>query len=263
MINLNKSISRALLVLMIVAGLTSCVSKRNTHFFRDLENSRPLNGVQSPEEDYMVKPNDNLYVSVKTINPEVNAMFSGSEGNGISTNKYDSPVGQHIYGYQVNSKGEITLPIIGSVQVGGRSLKEAKQQIQVRSDEYLKDADIQVRLLNFKVTVLGEVNSPGVYYNYNNTLTLLEAIAMSNGTTDYAKIKNVLVIRQKGDQLFPYKVDLTESDVLSSDVYYLQSNDVVFVRPQKLKNVKLNASYYTIVTSALTSIILIVSYFWG
>lgn len=256
----SKRFFMALFILIVTAALTSCVSKRNSHFFYGLKDNVPLRGVQSPEEDYMIKPNDNLYVSVKTINPEVNAMFSADEGGYGTANKYTSQVGQHIYGYQVDSRGEITLPVIGTIHVSGRSLKEAKEQIQLRADEYLKDADIQVRLLNFKVTVLGEVSDPGVYYNYNNTLTILEAIGMARGTTDYAKIKDVMVVRQDGDRMIPYKIDLSRSDVLTSDVYYLQSNDVVFVRPQKLKNVKLNAAYYTIGTSALTTLILLLNY---
>ncbi len=259
-----KSRQSTLIFLLVLTGLTSCVSKRNTHFFRDLEDKVALDGVKSPEEDYKIKSNDNLYVSVKTINPEVNAMFSSGEGGaGVQTNQYTSQVGQHIYGYQVDSHGEITLPIIGSVYVAERTLKEAKEEIGRRAEEYLKDADIQVRLLNFKVSVLGEVNSPGVYYNYNNTLTILEAIGMAKGASDFAKIKDVIVLRQKGDKIIPYEISLTDSEVLTSDAYYLQSNDVVLVRPQQLKNVKLNASYYTIFTGALTTIILFVNYFWG
>lgn len=249
--------------LALTVLLSSCVSKRNSYFLRDFNREIDANMVQQADKDYVVKTNDNLYVSVKTINPEVNAMFSQSEGTLGSGNMYTSQAGQHIYGYQVDNQGEIILPVIGAVHVAGRTLKETKEQIQLRADEYLKDADIQVRLLNFKVSVLGEVRSPGVYYNYNNTLTVLEAIGMAQGTTDYAKIKDVLVVRQGEDAVQPFMLDLTKKDILASEAFYLQSNDVVFVRPQKLKNVRLNASYYTIGASTLTTIMLIINFLWG
>ena len=252
------------MLFVLTVLLSSCVSKRNSYFLRDFKADIDASKVQQADKDYVVKTNDNLYVSVKTINAEVNAMFSQNEGGGYgSGNMYNSQAGQHIYGYQVDNQGEIILPVIGAVHVAGRTLKETKEQIQLRADEYLKDADIQVRLLNFKVSVLGEVRSPGVYYNYNNTLTVLEAIGMAQGTTDYAKIKDVLVVRQGEDAVQPFLLDLTEKNILASEAYYLQSNDVVFVRPQKLKNVRLNASYYTIGASTLTTIMLIVNFLWG
>lgn len=262
----GKSNFRVLLILILAIVMSSCVSKRNSYFLRDFENNMDINSVQQADKDYIVKPNDNLYISVKTINPEVNAMFSpgdaGSSAMG-GASLYNSPVGQHIYGYQVDNNGDVTLPVIGAVNVAGRTLKQVKQQVQKKADEYLKDADIQVRLLNFKVTILGEVKAPGVYYNYNNTLTVLEALGMANGVTDYARIKDVLVVRRGDDAVHPFKIDLTKRSTLASQAFYLQPNDVVFVRPQKLKNLKLNSEIYTIGLSSISTMILLIKYFWG
>lgn len=263
----GKSNFRVLLILILAIVMSSCVSKRNSYFLRDFDSNMDINSVQKADKDYIVKPNDNLYISVKTINPEVNAMFS-PEGAGASSglgaaSLYTSQVGQHIYGYQVDNNGDVTLPVIGAVNVVGRTLKQVKEQIQKKADEYLKDADIQVRLLNFKISILGEVNAPGVYYNYNNTLTVLEAIGMARGVTDYAKIKDVLVVRRGDDAVHPYKIDLTKKSTLASEAFYLQPNDVVFVRPQKLKNLKLNSQIYTIGLSSISTIILLIKYFWG
>ncbi len=253
-----------LMILVLTVILSSCVSKRNSYFMRDFKEEISAAKVQQADKDYTIKTNDNLYISVKTINQEVNAMFTQNEAGSLGAgNIYNSQSGQHIYGYQVDNRGEISLPVIGAVHVAGRTLKEAKEQIQKRSDEYLKDADIQVRLLNFKVSVLGEVRAPGVYYNYNNTLTVLEAIGMAQGTTDYAKIKEVLVVRRGETAVKPFMLNLTQKNIMASEAFYLQPNDVVFIRPQKLKNVRLNASYYTIGLSSLTTIMLIVNFFWG
>jgi len=266
MVFLGKRSIRYLALLVMLIGISSCVSKRNSYFLRDFNQDVDANSVQQADKDYIVKTNDNLYISVKTINPEVNAMFSpeGGTGSGIGAGSlYTSQVEQHIYGYQVDNNGNISLPVIGSINVAGRTLKQVKEQIQKKADEYVKDADIQVRLLNFKVSILGEVNAPGVYYNYNNTLTVLEAIGMARGVTDYAKIKDVLVVRRGNDAVHPFKIDLTKRSTLASKAFYLQPNDVVFVRPQKLKNLRLNSQIYTIGLSSISTIILLIKYFWG
>jgi polysaccharide export outer membrane protein len=111
------------------------------------------------------------------------------------------------------------------------------------------------------VSVLGEVRTPGVYYNYNNTLTVLEAIGMAGGTTDYSKLTHVMVVRQTESKVHPYMLDLTSKDILYSEAFYLKANDVVVIRPQKLKNVRLNASYYTLGISSISTILLILNFF--
>ena len=261
----GKSSFSFLMILVLTAGLSSCVSKRNSYFLRDFTQDIDVASVQQADKDYTVKPNDNLYISVKTINQEVNAMFTPNEGGGgmMNSSLYTSQVGQHLYGYQVDNNGDIVLPVMGAVNVAGRTLRGVKEQIQKKADEYLKDADIQVRLLNFRVSILGEVSRPGVYYNYNKTLSVIEAIGMANGVTDYARLKDVLVVRQGKDAVHPYKIDLTKKSTLSSEAFYLQPNDVVFVRPQQLKTFKLNAQLYTTLLSSITTVILIVKYFWG
>ena len=257
----RKSIHYSVVLIMLF-GLSSCVSKRNSYFLRDFDSPIDADRVQHADKDYIVKRNDNLYISVKTINPEVNAMFTPSDGgtSGMASNMYSTEVGQHILGYQVDNNGDITLPVIGAVNVAGRTLKQVKEQIQKRADEYLKGADIQVRLLNFRISILGEVNRPGVYYNYNNTLTVLEAIGMAGGATDYAQLKEVLVVRRGDAAVNPYQIDLTKKSTLASQAFYLQPNDVVFVRPQKQKNLKLNSEMYSILLSSITTMILIISY---
>jgi polysaccharide export outer membrane protein len=261
MTTVNKSKFGFLMTLILPMVISSCVSEKTMTFFRDFDQNINAREVQQADDEYLVKPNDNLYVSVKTINPEVNAMFSQNEGTMATGNQYTALVGQHIYGYQVDNNGDIILPVIGLVNVGGRTLKGAKEQIQVRADEYLKGADVQVRLLNYKVSLLGEVRSPGVFYNYNNTLTVLEAISMAGGTTDFAKLTDILVVRQTEDSVEPHRLDLTSKDILYSEAFYLKANDVVVISPQKLKNVRLNAQYYTLGISSVSAILLILNFF--
>ena len=124
--------------------------------------------VQAPE--YLIKADDNLYVDIQSINPEVSQLFSPSKStnnSGGTQSDFGQVSSQYLNGYQVNQKGMILLPVIGEVNVAGMTEESAKDLIQKRVDEYYKDATVKVKILSYKVTVLGEARSPGVYYNYS------------------------------------------------------------------------------------------------
>jgi polysaccharide export outer membrane protein len=142
------------------------------------------------------------------------------------------------------------------VALAGRSLKEAQEIIQTKVDEYIKNATVKVKLLSFKVTVLGEVKSPGVYYNYNNKMTVLDGISMASGVTDYGRIQKVLVLRPTDSGSKTFRLDLSNKKFLASEAFFLQPNDVVYVEPDKYKNLKLNSSAYSLVLSTLSTIVL-------
>jgi len=248
-------------LLLFAISLSSCSSKKNMIYLRDLEDQVTVQGAPALPKEHIIRPNDNLYISVKTINPEINELFTTSSGGeAASGNKFESEAGQHINGYQVDNQGYIILPIIGSVELAGLTLKQAQAEVQRKADEYLKDANIQVKLLNFKVSVLGEVNKPGVYYNYNNSLTILEGIGLANGITEYAGLKDVSVVRQTGEGTKSFKLNLTKKNVLDSEAFYLQPNDVVYIRPQSLKNTRLNAGMYSLFLSTVSTAIVILKF---
>ena len=117
--------------------------------------------------------------------------------------------------------------------------RKLKRWFKKKADEFLKDAIVKVKLLNFKITVSGEVRNPGDYYNYNNSITILEALALANGNTDFATIKSVMVVRPIPEGRKTYMLDLSSKNVYLSDAFYLQPNDFVIVQPDKYKNFQL------------------------
>ena len=106
---------------------------------------------------------------------------------------------------------------------------------------------------------MGEVATPGVYYNYNSSLTVLEAISMANGITEYAKIDRVLVMRTSEKQSETFRLDLTKKDFLKSKAFFLQPNDVVYVEPHRIKNTNMNSAVYSILLSTVSTAVLITS----
>ena len=196
----------------IILSFFSCSTKKNLTYFRDVEGEIIEKGLPVPPPDHIIKANDNLFISVKTINPEINELFSNNSGgnSSISNERFQSLAEQYIYGYQVDSRGKVFLPIMGEVHLAGLTLAGAQNEIMRKAGEYLKDANIQVKLLNFKISILGEVNNPGVFYNYNNTLTILEAISMAGGSTEYGELRNILVMREVPQGTKTYHLDLTQ-----------------------------------------------------
>jgi polysaccharide export outer membrane protein len=114
----------------------------------------------------------------------------------------------------------------------------------MRANEFLKEPEIQVKFLNYRVNISGEIRTPGIYYNYEGNLNMLDAIGMANGITEFADLKNVIVKRQNESNFVTHKVDLTNNSIYSSDVFYLQPNDLVYIPPSDLKRRSVNSDTY-------------------
>jgi polysaccharide biosynthesis/export protein len=139
-------------------------------------------------------------------------------------------------------------------------MDEAINAIRQRADRYLKDATVIVKLISFKISVIGEVNRPGTYNNFNNQLTVLEAISMAGDITDYGNRKMVLVLRPAADGTSTFRLDLTNSEILSSDGFFLLPNDIVYVEPIRNKSFRINMPAISLVFSSISTLILILNY---
>lgn len=250
-----------LLILIVFAGLflSSCRTNKDLVYLNNTKDQEMLEGLPGTVSEYIIKTNDNLYVDIQSMSPEVNALFNPSKGTGMQSGtqqNYGQLSGQYLNGFQVSLSGEVNLPIIGKVAVSGQSLKQAREIIQAKADEYIKDATVKVKLLSFKVTVLGEVKNPGVYYNYNSNLTVLDGISMASGVTDYGRIQKVLVLRPTDSGSKTFRIDLSNKKFLASEAFFLQPNDVVYVEPDKYKNVKLNSPIFSLFLSTISTLIL-------
>jgi polysaccharide export outer membrane protein len=160
----------------------------------------------------------------------------------------------------VDPEGMVVLPAIGKIKVAGLTIRESEAKIKAKAEEYLKEVTAKVRLLNYKITVMGEVNSPGVYYNYNYEFTIFDAISSADGTKNAAKLERVLVLRQTPDGSQSYILNLNSKSALNSAAYFLEPNDVVVVQPSKYKNVELRLPLYTAMLSTVTTLFLVLNF---
>jgi polysaccharide export outer membrane protein len=231
--------------------------------FQDLNEELSLTEVPREAPLYSIKPFDNLYVSIKTLDPEVNQLYNPSaEGTGFggsTSMQYGDRPSQFINGYMVNSEGIIELPILGQIPVAGKVISDAEKMVKEKAQEILKEPNVKVKILNFKVNVLGEVRNPGLYYNYEGKLNIIEAIGLANGITEYANLKKVLLVRQYPGSSKTFNIDLTDRSIYYSDAFYLQSNDLVYIKPHKNKRTRENTTVYSLFLSTISTFLLVAS----
>ncbi|WP_318349295.1 polysaccharide biosynthesis/export family protein [Aquipluma nitroreducens] len=259
---MNKYLNLFFIVSLI--SLFSCRSSKDLILMKDATNDDLFKGLPLQTTEHILKAGDILYISIKTMNAEVNAVFNPESNMETSTGqgyqKYTTPSGAYLYGYEIGADGAIKLPMLGKIQVAGVSVSQAEPIVQKKADELINDAIVKVKLLNFKITVTGEVRNPGVYYNYNNSITVIEALAMANGNTDYATIKTVMVIRPGAEQNKSYFLDLSSKNIFAAEAFYLQPNDYVVVQPDRYKNFQLNSQAYSLFFSSLSLLLAVLGF---
>ena len=262
MIN-SQYLGRLIILILIFTLFNSCKTRKDLLYLQDFSDLEELNSPgKSPE--YRIKPDDNLYINILTPDQNVSKLFNPAQVSGGysggTTQSFGSPASIYINGFIVDKAGAIVLPVLGTISVIGKTALEAQAIIQEKANLFLKEASVQVKVLSFKVTLLGEFRNPGVFYNYNNNLTILEAIGMAGGVTENAQLSQLLVVRKTPTGSKSFRLDLSQKNLLSSEAYFLQPNDVIYLNADNLKNIRLTTPTYSFVLSAVTSLLVILQY---
>lgn len=263
---INKSTSSGLIVnvmllFVFMAGISSCVSYKNLKYLKNAKNEETMHGLPKTGPLYHVRVKDNLYISMITNDAEMNKLFNPAHAGSTQSinNEYESPANQYVYGYEVDTSGVVNLPMIGRVKLVGKNLVQCEKIIEDSARHFVKEITAKVKLLNNRVTVLGEVKSPGMYYKYGPDFTILEAIGMAGSTTNYAVLDSVLVLRPTIYGSETYVVNLKNTSALASDAYFLQPNDVIMIQPNKNKNLELRLPIYTLIIAGVSAVLIFVS----
>lgn len=251
--------------LLIIIILTSCSSQKKLAYLGNLPETGGEEIFTMDIPDYRIQPRDILYITIKAMTTDGRiADFLMSIGSSMSGTYIQGDAGGYLYGYDVNPEGEIVLPAVGPIKVEGLTLEETRKLLQASVDKVFKNSTVECKLLSFKFTVIGEVRAPGTYINYNNYLTVLEAIGRAGGLGDYGNRSRVLVIRPMDKGTKTFRLNLQDKQILSSEAYFLLPNDVVIVEPlsQKIFNMNLPTFSFilTTVTSTITMTLLLINY---
>lgn len=232
---------KALLSTLCVAilALASCGSVKDIAYFQN----KVLNDPEAPEAidkhaGIVIQPKDMLAIVVSSRNPELVAMFNLPVVSYQAGSEAVAGAGQQrLMGYIVDNEGKIDFPVLGPIQVSGLTRWQLADLIKNRliKEEYLSDAVVTVEFMNFKVAVIGEVNSPGLFSIEGDKVTVLQAIAIAKDLTIFGERENVTVIRERDGKRTMYEINLCDVSMFQSPAYYLQQNDVVYVQPSKVK----------------------------
>lgn len=230
-------------LLSLIIILSACRSSQKVTYVQHVGESVNLgNGVQLTVPEIGVKMGDMLLITVSTISPEAAAPFNPplisdptrNVGQGMqSMNSVPVPLT-----YMVDEKGTINFPVLGRISVEGMTKSQIEEMIRSQLyPKYIKENPIvTMQMTNFRISVLGEVNRPGVYTAANQRISIMEVIAQAGDLTIYGKRDNVLLIREDiHGKRETYRLDLRDKNLISSPYYYLQQNDVVYVQPNPTK----------------------------
>ena len=244
-----KRICAVLATLAVLAGLASCSSQtyKKINYLQDVHEDTSMS--MKVNKGIIIQPQDQLSIIVTSRDPKMAVPFNLSVSSYYAGSELASVGGsQRITGYIVDNTGDIQFPSLGALHVAGLNRWELQQLIRDRlaDDGLLKDAVVTVEFLNFKVSVLGEVASPGTYTVTGDKITILQALALARDLTIYGQRNNVQVIREQNGKRQIYVLDLTNTGIFSSPAYYLQQNDVVYVTPSEVRagQGEINENYF-------------------
>lgn len=242
--------------------ITSCTSYKNVPYMQDIESANNY-GKEIPLYDATIMPKDLLSITVNTSDPQAAAPFNLTTQAPINVamgNSYTTaqPTLQQ---YLVNNEGDIIMPVIGTVTVGGLTKNEAEALIRQKLKPYLKEEPIvTVRMANYKISVLGEVSRPGTFNISNEKVNVLEALAMAGDMTVYGVRTNVKLIREDATGKREIQMlDITRSDIIQSPYFYLKQNDILYVTPNETKAKNSDIGNSTTLWFSATSILVSVA----
>jgi polysaccharide export outer membrane protein len=237
--------------LCIVAGFTlvvlsSCVNTRKISYLNDIPDSNYVSAYETSLAKYSdpkIQTNDILQVSVQTLDPQSSTVMGVQNTStfNIQSTSGIGGAGAQVQGYQVDGDGFISIPLVGKIQVSGLSTTQVKQLIERRAAIYYKDPLVNVRFVNFTVTVLGEVGRPGQVTVSNEKTSIFDIIGAAGDLSPYAKREDILVIREEDGVKKFMRLNLYKKSVFQSPYFYLHQRDVVYVYPNKSKAITSNA----------------------
>jgi polysaccharide export outer membrane protein len=256
---INKLLPLALLFL-----LSACGSTRNLVYFSDLNSASKFTEEIKNKVEPKIQPDDQLSIVVTSLNPESNMLFNSgvmpstnaSAVGGTSTSRANE-------GYLVDKNGFINFPVLGKVELAGLTKEQATTKMTAEITKNIKNPIVNIRFLNFRITVIGEVNRPSTFIVPSERINVLEAIGLAGDLTPYGKRENILIIREQNGVRTATRVDLASKNILNSPDFYLQQNDVLYIEPAKIKALQggTGTFYLSLATASVSILSLLVVFF--
>lgn len=249
--NMSKITKLGLAALLMAVLFASCVPQKKMLYLKEAQmaaENQSINYVNERSVNYRLQPGDNLYIRfINTIDERSTVLL-----NGETTRTVSSDAAIYLSSYTIDEEGFIEMPLIGKIELQNLTVDEAKDRLQTELNKYINETTIIVKLSNFNLTVLGEVNRPGTFKVYQSQINLFEAVALAGNMTNFAKNDEVKIVRQTDNGSEIITVDMGSADILTSPYYYLKPNDIVYVEPLKIKQWGFTSFPYSTVISLVS-----------
>ena len=259
--NMSKILKLGMAALLMAMLFASCVPQKKMLYLKEaqmLTETQSINYVNERSVNYRLQPGDNLYIRYINVVDERAASSLNGEN---SSRTVSSDAAIYLQSYTLDEDGCIELPLMGKMVLKNMTVDEAKATLQAELNKYINQTTIIVKLSNFNLTVLGEVQKPGMFKVYQSQINLFEAISLAGNMTNFAKKNEVRIIRQTDNGSEILTVDMGSADILSSPYYYLKPNDIIYVEPLKIKQWGFTTFPYSTVFSIVSLAVVLYNLF--
>lgn len=254
----NKNIG--IFAMLIIVGLfSSCVTQRKVEYLQD-RNKSIKTFKEAEFSDYKLKPNDELYIQISSLDEASTNVFSNSSQSTGYIGSID-PYGASLMSYSIDKDGFLQIPIVGKIQVKDKTLTEVSLILKELLSHILNQPVVSVKLVNRYISVLGEVRNPGHFSFAQDKLTIFDALGLAGDITEYGNRNGVILIRNQEGENVRISLDVTKSEILSSGYFNLRPNDIIYVRPLRNQFWGMRQFPFTILFSTLTTGLLIYNIF--
>jgi len=261
--NIFISVSKILILLTVLAFLfSSCVSQKKIKYLQQKEKEDTSTYFEANKTaDYKIQPQDNLYIRIMSLDDRTNSLFNSMSGSSAASGSGYVDAGVFLTSYSVSEEGYIEFPILGKIFIKELTVEQTKNLLQQLVDEYIKEAVVIVKMVNFKITVLGEAKMPGQLNIYQNKINVFEAISLAGDLTDFANRNKVILVRQVKGGSKTFYLDLTSNKILNSEFYFLAPNDILYISPLRVKQYGFATFPYALVFSSITLLLTLLTFF--
>jgi polysaccharide biosynthesis/export protein len=235
--------------------LSSCVTQKEVEYLQDKDN-RIKSFNEALVQDYKLKPDDELYIQINSLDDAAANVFSGSGNQQSATMGGMSPYGASLVSYAIDKKGFVILPIIGNIFVKDKTILQVTEILKDSLNNILNQPIVSVKLVNRYISVLGEVRSPGHYPYSQEKLTIYDALGLAGDITDYGNRAEVILARNENGKNLRININLAKSGILSSEYYYLRPNDLVYVKPLRKKSWGMREFPFSIILATISTALL-------
>jgi polysaccharide export outer membrane protein len=248
------------ILIVFILLFSSCVPQKKIRYLQNKsESEAQKHFINEKKVEYKIQAGDNLYIRINSLDEKANLIFNNESQ--YARQYLNNDISVYLNSYTVNDEGYIDFPLVGNVYVKNLSVEQIKNEIQKILNEYLREAIVIVKLVNFNITLIGEVRRPGEYKVYQDEINIFEAFAFAGDLTDFANRNHILLVRQTKQGSTIHKLDLTDDKILESDYYYLMPNDIIYIEPLKGKQFTFAEFPYALIFAAISTTLLLINYF--